>query len=862
MTVLLFVILVVLIWALNCRISDNEEQIKFLRKKYENLLNRIPSEQLTAKPYVADEPVQQVEEEKEVVNSISINKQIFAEEFEEEFYEEIFEEQKQEEIQEEFQDKFEEKFFEEEVSNSVNEKVVTSKIKKEIAQKTTLESLFMGNLFNIIGGLAIVIAIGIFLKSISAYITFTPLFKTFIGLLLGFGLIVGSYKIKDDKLKKYSEIMLGTGFSVLFVTVILTTILFKTFTLPICITLSALLLFFAYYVADKQKTISMISISLIGGYLIAIMMQNMIIIDSLRWIYLLFLNLLSIIYVFKNYDKNIINIINLITTTLFVTVNHDVNIAYPISLWLIYLLADYILRWKYSDEYDKYGILNWLNFGSVLLLSQIIFNFSEKMYFVFLLIGLCIVYDLLICFSILNKKKNYETYVHVLITIVLILSHYIPLGFSRILALSLVSLLLLYALKKINKDYLAYFSYTFLTAAVINMFFIPNVCYNVSLENYIPILNQRALFFLVPILNCAGALFIFKDDAKKIIKQVMGFSLISLIFLYFIFEVNALLTWALGNKNDSLIAIKWLSYSILGFSYAIKIKYFSITQKITWLSDFSYLVGIVSMFILIITSILYSSAIPFFNMRLFAISVAILTVYLFSKWEKMPKYIYSLIVLSLIFFYLIFEINTLLSLILGKDNPSLEVVKYLTYSILGLGYALKIKYSSIISKVDWLNNFSYFVVIISLFTLVMASLMYHTEIPFFNMRLISLLFAILTVYLFSKWDKQPEYNYLSIFLGFALLTKETGAFADVIGCKEVHLMSVMWVLYAGILSLIGIAKNNKILKNSGICLSLLAVVKILVDTMQYAATFQKALTFIILGAIFMIVSYYYNKNKK
>ena len=143
-----------------------------------------------------------------------------------------------------------------------------------------------------------------------------------------------------------------------------------------------------------------------------------------------------------------------------------------------------------------------------------------------------------------------------------------------------------------------------------------------------------------------------------------------------------------------------------------------------------------------------------------------------------------------------------------------------------------------------------------------VSILYSSAIPFFNMRLFAISVAILTVYLFSKLDKHPEYNYLSIFLGFALLTKETGAFAAVIGCKEVHLMSVMWVLYAGILSLIGIAKNNKILKNSGICLSLLSVVKILMDTMQYAATFQKALTFIILGAIFMIVSYYYNKNKK
>ena len=69
------------------------------------------------------------------------------------------------------------------------------------------------------------------------------------------------------------------------------------------VTLSVILLLFSYFIADKQKTVSMISISLIGGYLIAVMLQSMQLNSFYIWNYLIFLNLLSIFYVFKNYER-------------------------------------------------------------------------------------------------------------------------------------------------------------------------------------------------------------------------------------------------------------------------------------------------------------------------------------------------------------------------------------------------------------------------------------------------------------------------------------------------------------------------------------------------------------------------------
>ena len=82
---------------------------------------------------------------------------------------------------------------------------------KEIPPKKSKTSLWVT--------IAIIVACGIFIKMISIHITFTPIMKAIIGFLVGLSLIAGSISTKKDKnLKVYSEILMGTGFSTLFIT--------------------------------------------------------------------------------------------------------------------------------------------------------------------------------------------------------------------------------------------------------------------------------------------------------------------------------------------------------------------------------------------------------------------------------------------------------------------------------------------------------------------------------------------------------------------------------------------------------------------------------------------------------------------
>ena len=218
--------------------------------------------------------------------------------------------------------------------------------------------------------------------------------------------------------------------------------------------------------------------------------------------------------------------------------------------------------------------------------------------------------------------------------------------------------------------------------------------------------------------------------------------------------------------------------------------------------------------------------------------------------------------ISLISLYLIFELNALLTYLLGESSKSFNAIKWLTYSIIGFQYSLIMKRFADVEKIPVISLISNVFAGISLIILLVANVLYFANIPIFNIRLFASLIAIATVILYSKWYKNPDLNYIATIIGFLFVTMEALNLSAKINYNEPHLLSVAWILYAGILSLIGIAKKNVILKNSGIFLSLLAVFKIVINTMQYAATIQKSITFIILGIIFMIISYFYNKNKE
>ena len=67
------------------------------------------------------------------------------------------------------------------------------------------ESAFLGNIFNKIGAIALIIGAIIFLKLVSPFIVFTPVMKISLGFLSSIIMLIIGFRIKDEKMKHFPK---------------------------------------------------------------------------------------------------------------------------------------------------------------------------------------------------------------------------------------------------------------------------------------------------------------------------------------------------------------------------------------------------------------------------------------------------------------------------------------------------------------------------------------------------------------------------------------------------------------------------------------------------------------------------------
>ncbi len=622
------------------------------------------------------------------------------------------------------------------------------KLSKASSNDGSLENFFLGNAFTIVGALALIISTGIFIKIISSFIVFTPVMKTIIGFILGAILILISSNLKNDKMKMYSEVLMGTGFSVFFITTLCTATLFKTFDNLTCVFIGAIILLLSYLVADKQKTISMILIALIGGYLnICFVAQS---IDfALAFGYLIFLNLLSIIYVYRNPSKSIINIVNLgitlLITASFMIASSNVHPAYPVILWLIYLVYDVVKTNQGLKDDEQLQILSWTNFGILTLFSIFLFR-DEKLYIGSILIISAIMYNLITGYFMMKGTEKYKPYLYSLLITLLLAVYFLADGVLRIAIWSVLGIILALVVSRLKRDYLASWILMYLGAATTGIFFIEGIP-SLLLEGYTPIWNERLLTFAMPILTTYASyklLAISENRNTKNISQILRFLFLSLIYLFVVFEINNYFLAGTELGTWSKVFIKMMILAIIGFKYALQMKKIGMDTKFVLFETASYVVGTLSLILL---------------------------------------------------------------LCFGLNYPN-----------------------------------------------------QHNFVPICNIRFLAFASAIITSILFIRWTKEEFFKYLAVILGFILLTVEV---YDCIGTHfdNHYIVSVFWMLYSGIITTIGILSNKKFLKNVGIFTSVLTLAKVLFFDIAGLEATYKLIVFMLVGIVLMLVSYLYNKYK-
>ena len=625
---------------------------------------------------------------------------------------------------------------------------------KKLKEKLSFENMFLGNIFGIIGALAVISGCAVFIKLISPFIIYTPFIKTIIGFILGITMILGGLSMKRESLKRYSEIFTGCGFAVLFTTVYLTTALFKTFSPAVCILLATLTLVAAYYIADKQKTVSMIMVALVGGYL-NIFFAGLASNSNLTFEYIIFLNLLSVLYTYKNPEKSVINVINLIAAfcciiyrqilSLFSAESFSISILFPIMLWLIYLIYDFVQKRKRPDSADENMLLNWVNFFVYIIFTLLILR-DNRWDIGILLLSAGLIYGWFIFYFVKKKSKEFRPYVHLMLIAALFSGYFMTEEISRIILWSVEALTLGYVLYKYKQNYLCGFILLFISAAALNIFFIDDIIFQ---RTYIPIFNVRFTAFIYPVLTAYLTYLLIRNNPDNIVKKLsenLRIIYISLIYLYVVFEINNFFTAEIFDFNTDENFIKTMLYATIGFKYSTQMYKISQMNKNIMFKIFSGITGFAALIMLIAY---------------------------------------------------------------GREYTPV-----------------------------------------------------YSFIPVLNMRFIAYTAAIISAVAFSKWCKSISFKYLALFLGFILLHVEVTDCICKFNLSDVAcLTSVIWLVYAGIITFIGILNKQKYLKNTGILISILAIIKVIFIDLSEIDMIYKLIIFISAGVILMFTSYFYNKNK-
>lgn len=629
---------------------------------------------------------------------------------------------------------------------------------KEIAtgaepeESASFENIFLGNIFNKIGALAILIGLIILIKIVSPYLIFTPVMKISLGYLAGAIMLFAAFKLHPaENMKNYAEVLLGTGFGAMFISTYCAGSLFKLFNMPVTCIIATLFLLASFYLADRLKTVSMLVISLIAAYLNPILLNSTYeVSQNFMFGYLIFTNLLSVLYTCKNRSKNIINPINLFITFILATVYcNDINIAAPVILWAIYLIYDLISNTKAATDI-------FLNYWNLAIFSGFLYSLAYDQYDLMGLIQLAVLFVYaIIAYIKKSDEKVFKNYLYMglisALLCVMFLAH--DSAAKKCFIWSAQAVILSYYSAKYRFKELAGIAAGMFVLAFCTMLPVDGVFAAADISKYTPVKNIRLAMFLPVIVSSVISCSILaksKEEALLKIAEFFRFCSLTSIFLYTGLETNAAITKHYLNTNISAGFINCMVNSVLGFAYAISLRYLN-------------------------------------------------------------KIINSKAVIPLI------------SVICGL---------WTTMFMLLAGYGYKP---------------------VSAF------------VPVLNIRTAAFAFCIATFLVYNSWFKnsvfKTVFKYAAILTGFIFVHYEivdiiAKYFAD---GKGEYLISLSWILYSGLVTAAGILKNQKYLKNSGIFLCILSIIRIFIYDLANVDILYKLIAFLTLGVILMAISYLYNK---
>ncbi|MDO5296640.1 MAG: DUF2339 domain-containing protein [bacterium] len=237
----------------------------------------------------------------------------------------------------------------------------------------------LGNIFNKLGALVVIIAAGIFVKLIAPYVFFNPWVKLISGYLAGSAVLgAGLLMHSKGKYRNYAEVLIGLGLAIDFVMTYASCTVIEVLSSQTALVIACVLLVLVYGLAAYMKRPSMLVIGLVAGY------ANLFIGSKIGpvfvSVYMLLLNVMTLTSIYRARMWLLVGNINLALSLIvlldflcsyFNGSSEQLAVFTCLSFWLLYVVFD-VLRYRHGICARFANFSSYLNFTCLSLFTGII----------------------------------------------------------------------------------------------------------------------------------------------------------------------------------------------------------------------------------------------------------------------------------------------------------------------------------------------------------------------------------------------------------------------------------------------------------------------------------------------------------
>lgn len=618
----LITIIFVFLFVLHEKYNQINEQLKQLKKDIKEGINSV---QYSSSNNIAENEIKSVDVQS---NNSTLLEKIFIEE----------DNQPEDDILE-----LQDQWHNEDIDSNIDRLMQESSKK----QKISFEEFFLGNIFRKIGAFALVICVFIFVKLISTYVEFTPQFLVTTGFLFCFGLILFSIYKRKVFSKQISEALCGVGIGGCLISIYSGCSYHGIIPTPLALTLAFLMIFVSYYISMYYNSFSIFLIGLFGGYLNPFFCNQNTTPDFLMG-YLIVVNLITMIYVYYNPKKSLLNLVNVFVTTLCaiifsVTTRQNIEFVYPFLLWLIYFAYDFISLIIKKHTKDS-NVLRWVNLIQLFCFANYIFKYDEKQIIATVLLFTAILYILKYLLLIFKYKIfEYRHPISLALASILLSSLYFFQGTALVSALSIELTMIAYLYSIVKFPEFKNYIYTYSGAIFVFLLTNFDILFNQNLNAFF---NERLMIFSIPIIFLLLSSYRLRDVDKNIM-LFLNYLNLTLVYIFLACELNCIFKGSVSTLGINSILASMYSVNILRF-----FKNFKITLI---LSNCLLIVAIIAFILQVIGFASNPSGVIIFNIH-FLSGILLIFALMFKSKNDNNFYKYCAIVVAYLISILEFDL--------------------------------------------------------------------------------------------------------------------------------------------------------------------------------------------------------------